>query len=612
MNNLTHKIIFSFLLVFFIHSNVFAATSHFLLSALEVDFGIFFAIISSILLIMLGIYCFLNQQKVSELKVSLKDVIISSQKMEANLEVYSDLHLTLQKKQEQLDQKNLELQKKEALLRDTEDKIKESNKTLEDKSDQLDQQNQALFLAQKKIRQSQLSLKKNLSYARRMQQAVLPPQGEIQEYFEDFFIINRAKEYVSGDFYWVNEADNKVFIVVADCTGHGIQGGFLTLVANTLLNEIILQYNILDTDQILSALHVGFQNTLGVSEDYMDGMNLSICRIENMQAGVIHLQFSGARSMIYYIHDGQLHELKGDRQRVGGLSNNKKRTFTKHTLTLAPGDNMYFFTDGLTNLHNKHGVKFGYQRLKDLILKYHNLKLPDQQSQLKDAFKAFCQDSPVRDDLTLMGIQLKDNLIPRISKNGVVVKAPKKNNNKYFNFFEYYTMINDAQVILSYKGPFTDVLLSEVSRDIRQKIQDNPKVGKKIFSIFMELAQNVLFYSKEMNHFGNNDRVGTLVILDAGQSYLIMTGNLIFKTAIDFLQDKCEKVNSLDRDALREYKRNLRNAPKSEESRGAGIGIIHAALTSDNPLEYEIKEFGEDHAFFLLTVNVAKSAKKPK
>ncbi|TAF67675.1 MAG: hypothetical protein EAZ55_01250 [Cytophagales bacterium] len=175
-----------------------------------------------------------------------------------------------------------------------------------------------------------------------------------------------------------------------------------------------------------------------------------------------------------------------------------------------------------------------------------------------------------------------------------------------FNFFEYYTHISQEDILLSYKGPLTDVLLSEFSRDIRAKLQEDRRTGKKVFAIFMEMAQNVLYYSKEINHFGNNDKVGTLVILNTETHYKIVTGNLVFKSSIPLLIEKCEIVNSLDRDALREYKRKLRSAPSEHESKGAGIGLVQAALTSDNPLEVKIKELQGDYAFFVLGVSVEK------
>lgn len=179
---------------------------------------------------------------------------------------------------------------------------------------------------------------------------------------------------------------------------------------------------------------------------------------------------------------------------------------------------------------------------------------------------------------------------------------------KEFNFFEYHTQISQDNIVLSYKGPLTDILLSEFSRDIRRKLQaEKPKIGKKVFAIFMELAQNVLYYSKEENLFGENrDKVGTIVIIRTEDHYRLITGNLVFQEHVPLLKEKCEIVNSLDREALREYKRQLRNEKSEGESKGAGIGLVQAALTSNNPLDVQIQELSGNHAFFVLSVKVKK------
>ena len=183
---------------------------------------------------------------------------------------------------------------------------------------------------------------------------------------------------------------------------------------------------------------------------------------------------------------------------------------------------------------------------------------------------------------------------------------------KGFDFFEYHTQLAQEDVVLSYKGPLTDVLLAEFSQDIRLKLQEEePKIGKKVFAIFMELAQNVLFYSKEVNHFGKRDKVGTLVIVNTGDCYKLMTGNLLYKSIVSDLMEKFEKINTLGRDELREYKRELRNNPKNEESKGAGIGLVQVALTSGNQIEMYIKEYENEYAFYVIVVNVKKNEGEP-
>ena len=173
-----------------------------------------------------------------------------------------------------------------------------------------------------------------------------------------------------------------------------------------------------------------------------------------------------------------------------------------------------------------------------------------------------------------------------------------------FNLYEHQAQLNQEEVIISYRGPLNDVLLSEFGHAIRTNSSIPPKVAKKIFTVFMELAQNVLYYSQEINHFGERDPIGALIVLKLDGFYQILTNNLIQSKTINSLENKCLMVNTLDRPALRDYKRELRNAPKEIESKGAGIGMVQAALVSQNPLEFDFKELDEGFAYYTIMAKI--------
>lgn len=175
------------------------------------------------------------------------------------------------------------------------------------------------------------------------------------------------------------------------------------------------------------------------------------------------------------------------------------------------------------------------------------------------------------------------------------------------NVFEYYSSIKNENVLVSYKGPVTDVLLAEISKDLRSLTTKDPKAGKKLFAVFIELAQNISYYSAEVNHLGDrSDKVGMLVITQNDTEYNLTAGNLVNNKNVAFLLEKCKIVNSLSHDDLRKYKREAREAPQLEGSKGAGIGIIQAALTSDNPLEVDAIQVDDNFSFFSLTVKIDK------
>ncbi len=189
--------------------------------------------------------------------------------------------------------------------------------------------------------------------------------------------------------------------------------------------------------------------------------------------------------------------------------------------------------------------------------------------------------------------------------NGNPISGPPQN--KHLNLYDYYAMTNREDILISYKGPVTDIIMAEISRDIRDKFAESPKISKKLFAVFIELAQNILYYSSEKILFGNRqDSVGTLLIYRTLDQLMFSCGNLVENQYIDTLIQSCDKINSLNRDELRAFKRETRSAPQGERSKGAGIGLIQVALTSGNPLKVESQPVDPNYSFFSLTVQINK------
>lgn len=492
------------------------------------------------------------------------------------------------------------------------DKIKDLEEALVAKDEAFEDQKEDLENVQYVLVKKDQTLKENLLYAQRVQQAAGAPVSIFEKVFPEHFVFFKPKDLAGGDFYWYRAIDNKVYVAVGDCTGHGVKGSFLALLTQNFLNEIICEKDLREPYRVVEHLHMKMNQILQPDDPYeADQIHITLCRIERTSDKDYNITFSGSRqNLLYYRHQDQtLYELKGDRKGVGDYVSVRNLLFTQENVLLNENDAIYLYTNGFADAHNQRKERFGNKQFKEFINQHAMENFENQSKALENTLEDFTGGTTLMDDVTIMGLKLgettKDSVLnnteaPPSSSMGIV------NLNKEFNFFDYYAQISQGKIVLSYKGPLTDILLSEFSRDIRSKIQDRPKIGKKVFAIFMELAQNVLFYSKEINHFGNRDRVGTLVILQGADHYKIITGNLVYKSATALLQEKCEMVNSLDREALREYKRQLRNAPKGKESRGAGIGIVQVALTSSNPIEYEIKELSNNFAFYVISVRVEK------
>jgi len=163
------------------------------------------------------------------------------------------------------------------------------------------------------------------------------------------------------------------------------------------------------------------------------------------------------------------------------------------------------------------------------------------------------------------------------------------------------------RIQLSYKGPFDKHILAAIGNYIKTALRNNPIIQKKVFSIFIEIAQNIAYYSAEVHQFDDEPSgIGSLVIGEFGDYYTFASGNVVRNKDIIPVVEKCKLINSLDREKLRQYKRELRSAPQGDRGNGH-IGLIQVALTAEGPLDFTVTPINESHSFFTLSVKVDKN-----
>jgi len=180
-----------------------------------------------------------------------------------------------------------------------------------------------------------------------------------------------------------------------------------------------------------------------------------------------------------------------------------------------------------------------------------------------------------------------------------------------FELLDYYLNIDREKVRMYYKGAFNESILSAVSQEIRERfVEQDPVASKKLFAIFLELAQNISFYSAEINQWKVEESkpgVGTFLISEEEDGYIFTTANIIVNENAIEIVDKCKKINSLDKEGLREFKRELRNMPSKNQGHASGnIGLVQVALKAENPLRVELVRINETLAFFILSVKINK------
>jgi len=246
----------------------------------------------------------------------------------------------------------------------------------------------------------------SINYAKKIQEAIFPSDIEIAKVFPQHFILSLPKDVVSGDFYWFTQSDNLKIFVVADCTGHGVPGAFMSMIGNTLLNQIVIERKILRPDLILNELRKEIIKSLKQGEDSKsrDGMDLSlICLNTNTNL----LQVSCANNPVWIVKtDGALLEIKPDKQPIGYVSS-EPQDFSLNTIQLQKGDTVYQFSDGYADqFGGEKGKKFKYNQLKELLSNSKDIGMDEQLSILKNSFEKWKGNLVQIDDVLVTGIRI--------------------------------------------------------------------------------------------------------------------------------------------------------------------------------------------------------------
>jgi serine phosphatase RsbU (regulator of sigma subunit)/tetratricopeptide (TPR) repeat protein len=255
----------------------------------------------------------------------------------------------------------------------------------------------------------------SIRYALTIQQAMLPDEVVLKEYFNPF-IIYKPKDIVSGDFYWFSagdktKKDNKYFLSLVDCTGHGVPGAFMSMIGNRLLSEIVNERKIEDPKEVLEILNHEIRVALRQEKtDNNDGMDISFCCFERKNGSTIKITYAGAKRTIYCIRKdtGEFISLKGDRRSIGGLGEKKDHlTFTNHEVDFTPGDMLYLSTDGLIDQNGPDRKRYGSKRFEDFLVSLYAHPVEKQKELFEHEIETFMNSQDQRDDITIFGVQLK-------------------------------------------------------------------------------------------------------------------------------------------------------------------------------------------------------------
>jgi serine phosphatase RsbU (regulator of sigma subunit) len=297
-------------------------------------------------------------------------------------------------------------------------RLKESFDALQTQEEELRQNmeelqtTQEILAYQKDILEiSNRQITKSISYAQTIQRSILPSKTLIKQALPENFVIYKPKDIVSGDFYWlskhVDKTVEKTLIGVIDCTGHGVPGAFMSLVASNILSEIINQKGILEPHLILEELHRGVVKKLNQKEGANnDGMDLTLCLLEEISDNQTQLTFAGVKQNLYIVRNQELIELKGNRHSIGGGNRDLNRSYKQENITLQKNDSIFLATDGYADQANEERKSFSKKNFRDLLLEIGELSVNEQKRILESRLAQHQKITEQRDDITVFGFKI--------------------------------------------------------------------------------------------------------------------------------------------------------------------------------------------------------------
>ncbi|MEI8136428.1 MAG: tetratricopeptide repeat protein [Bacteroidota bacterium] len=270
----------------------------------------------------------------------------------------------------------------------------------------LEEKNKIINEQKRLVEEKQNEIISSINYAQRIQSAVLTGEEVWNKISKEHFIIFQPRDIVSGDFYWAHVLSNgRAVFALADCTGHGVPGGFMSMLGNSFLNELVVENKLFKADEILNRLRDKVITALfqkGQSQQ-KDGMDMVLCVWNKMDNTI---EFAGANNGLYILRNGELIEYKGNKMPIGSyLETNPK--FTSQKIQLEINDLLYMCTDGFPDqFGGPKGKKYKYKQLEDLLIHSSQLTLAQQSNVLNDSLESWKLNFEQTDDICMIGIKV--------------------------------------------------------------------------------------------------------------------------------------------------------------------------------------------------------------
>jgi len=298
---------------------------------------------------------------------------------------------------------------------------------IEEQKKEVEKQKTVIEVAHDQLEEKNTEIMDSITYAKRIQSAILPPSKLVKEYLKESFILYKPKDIVAGDFYWMHclpagreHKDGKVLFAAADCTGHGVPGAMVSVVCNNALNRSVREYGLTDPGKILDKTREIVIHEFEKSEEEVkDGMDIALCSLE-FSDGKVRLQYAGANNPLWIINPNRKEwpkevlpfgedlggaEIKANKQPIGKFDN--PLPYTTHTFELEKGDSLYIFSDGYVDqFGGEKGKKFKAKAFRELLLGIQDKSMENQRLLIDETFENWRGELEQIDDVCVIGVKV--------------------------------------------------------------------------------------------------------------------------------------------------------------------------------------------------------------
>jgi serine phosphatase RsbU (regulator of sigma subunit) len=283
----------------------------------------------------------------------------------------------------------------------------ELEQIVQDRTVEIQEQKSEIEKSRDEIAKYAKDITDSIKYAKRIQKAIFPAWQDIKDVLPEVVVFYQSKDLVSGDFYFAEKVGSKRIFAAVDCTGHGVPGGFMSIVANNLLQQAIKQVGLTSPADILNYASHGVTHTLHQTYEessVKDGMDVAMCCWDEKNNTI---EYAGAYNPLYIFRDGELLETKADRFPVGTFVGEDINKFKNHKIKAQSGDMIYVFTDGFADqFGGPNGKKFMMRRFRKLLTDIHDKPVEEQYQQLLKTFKQWKGNLDQVDDICVLGVKI--------------------------------------------------------------------------------------------------------------------------------------------------------------------------------------------------------------